>query len=372
MIQERRHTVLLAAIAILFAMGLTWAAMDLPRVINSALQAGLHSPDFQPGGMPPGQSHWLTPVRVAGYASMTLVTLAMVAGLVLEKRRLAAAGALAFFLPVFGHYAVGMLFLAGLGVLRVEWLPLVDVSTDLLRLGEIAWAPYMAVVYPAALVGADVRELVVWVLMGGGMLIFVLATMEWFRVRIQDGAVDGSSPARSSADGRSQTALARRGVYRISRHPQYLGWIVWSYGMMVFLMLHSNMGNTRVAWGMPNSLPWLVATLVIIGVALLEEIAMRRAWGEQYDAYRRKTPFLLPLPRPLQWLAAAPYRMTLRLMGVERPRTGRQVAVVVAVYLALLVAASAPFVILDWPPGAGYAGSRMGWWTFPYNVWPFQ
>jgi hypothetical protein len=37
-----------------------------------------------------------------------------------------------------------------------------------------------------------------------------------------------------------------------------------------------------------------------------------------------------------------------------------------------MIAFSAPFVIFNWPPGAHLAGSHAGWWTFPYNVFPFE
>ena len=35
----------------------------------------------------------------------------------------------------------------------------------------------------------------------------------------------------------------------------------------------------------------------------------------------------------------------------------------IAVYASILIALSVPFVLFDWPP-------RIGWWGFPYNVWP--
>ena len=62
--RKRQHTVLLAAIASVFALALTWAAVELPTAINSLLQGSLPSPSFEPGIQPPGETGWLTPVRV--------------------------------------------------------------------------------------------------------------------------------------------------------------------------------------------------------------------------------------------------------------------------------------------------------------------
>lgn len=123
---------------------------------------------------------------------------------------------------------------------------------------------------------------------------------------------------------------------------------------------HSSLYHFKISWGMPSSLPWLISTMVIIGVAMVEEIRMAKANGEAYLSFRDRTPFLLPLPSWLNSVISAPMRLVLRRPW---PENGRQVAVVVALYAVILVAASLPFAIWDWPP-------RIGWWGFPYNVWP--
>jgi hypothetical protein len=111
---------------------------------------------------------------------------------------------------------------------------------------------------------------------------------------------------------------------------------------------------------MPSSFPWLVSTMVIIGVAMIEETKMAATQSELYTSYRDRTPFLMPLPHWLNTVISAPMRLVLRR---PCPENGLQVAVVIALYTLILVAASVPFVICDWPP-------RIGWWGFPYNVWP--
>ena len=63
------------------------------------------------------------------------------AGFALERKPLSVGGALALYLPIFGYFAYAMFFLAGIGVLRVLWMPLLVVSPRLLELGSIAYAP---------------------------------------------------------------------------------------------------------------------------------------------------------------------------------------------------------------------------------------
>jgi hypothetical protein len=154
--------------------------------------------------------------------------------------------------------------------------------------------------------------------------------------------------------------VAASWLYRISRHPQYLGWIIWSYGLLLYVLRHSELYQFKIRWGMPSSLPWLISTLVIIGVAMIEEVRMAKDHGEAYTSFCDRTPFLMPLPSWLAQVISAPMRLTLRRPW---PETGGQVAAVIGVYAAILIAASIPFVIFDWPP-------RIGWWGFPYNVWP--
>jgi hypothetical protein len=178
--------------------------------------------------------------------------------------------------------------------------------------------------------------------MGVGSAIFVISTLAWLIARY------------------GQRDVADTWLYRFSRHPQYLGWIVWSYGLLLYVLRHSELYQFKIGWGMPSSLPWLVATLVIVGVAMIEEIRMTEAAGAPYTAFRERTPFLVPLPRWLACVIAAPMRVVIRRPW---PVSGGQVAAVIGVYAAILIAASVPFVVFDWPP-------RIGWWGFPYNVWP--
>jgi protein-S-isoprenylcysteine O-methyltransferase Ste14 len=337
-------TISLAALTLIFTIGLTFASVELPRIASQALLEHIETPGFDATYHPDETEAFLATgrLRIIGALGLTCTLLLIVAGLVAERRGAAVAGAMLFFLPVFGHFAASMFFLAGLAILRVLWLPILDISHQLMALGDVAYLPYAALVYPLVILGLDIRDGIPWVVMGVGSAIFIGSTLTWMKARYEGRGVADSW------------------LYRLSRHPQYLGWILWSYGMLLFVLRHSELSHFKIGWSMPSSLPWLISTLVIVGVALTEELRMARTYGTTYTVFRDRTPFLLPLPSRLRGVVAAPMRIVLRRPW---PETGAQVALVVAVYGVLLVAASVPFVIFDWPP-------RIGWWGFPYNVWP--
>jgi protein-S-isoprenylcysteine O-methyltransferase Ste14 len=209
-----------------------------------------------------------------------------------------------------------MFFLAGLGILNLVWLPVLDLSLDAGRLGEIVYLPYRLLRLPFSHWGVDVHQPVVFLLLGIGLLVFVLGTLAWFFARYRDMEV------------------VDFWIYRFSRHPQYLGWIIWSYGMLLMLM---RVSYPKRSWSIGASFPWLLATMIIVGVALMEEQSMRRFAGERYEKFRRQTPFLLPLPKfisePLTW----PSRL---FSGKRIPERAGEIAAVLVFYTLVLVGAS--------------------------------
>ena len=328
-----RSNAALTIVAVVFAAALTFGSVELPLLLNRGL-AFVFGDTLFPQGIWSGpneapseiyiQNHFLRPI---GYACLIGVLALIVLGLVAERRRLAFAGALLFFLPVFGHFAIQMFFLAGLGLLRLIWMPILDGAYGLtgdhefwlFRLGDVAFLPYMGILSLGRLVHVDLHLSLPYVMMGIGLFLFCLGVIAWFRARwLNQGT-------------------ARFWVYRFSRHPQYLGWIIWSYGLFLFFIRHHEGSYFQIGWGIPDSLPWLVSMMVIVGVALLEEIRMRRERAEEYEAYAARAPFLFPLPRLVSTAVALPMRLILRK---KRPERGVEVAVVILLYLTLLVFAS--------------------------------
>lgn len=327
--------ILSVGLAIVFTIGLSFATLEIPQLLAAALRGVIPDPGYDPSAIEKFiRDHH---VRAIGYACLGTICGLIVAGFLTRKRSLASAGAVLMFLPTFGYFASSMFFLAGLGILRVPWMPIWDASFDLLKLGDVAYLPYMAVVYPLSLVcgsptsGSDVREIIGVFVVMVGLFIFLLGTITWLYGKYQKkGVIDFW-------------------IYKYSRHPQYLGFIIWSYGVMILAAL------TPVVKGGVNpgaSLPWLLSSLVIIGIALNEEIMMVKKYGQVYLEYQKRTPFMLPVGRFISSAISTPARI---LFHTNLPQSRMQIAVILVIYFVFLVLVSLPFVLLQWPPLPGWS-----------------
>ena len=311
----------LILLTLVFTVGLTYASVELPALASRLLMEHLDTPGFDPTYHQEETEAFIGGhhLRTIGCVGLVLTIVLIGFGLGAERRGLAAAGALLFFLPVFGHFAASMFFLAGLAILRVIWLPILEISHEVMALGDVVYLPYAAVVWPLVNLGWDIRDQLPWPVMGLGIAIFTASTLTWMKARFEGRGVADSW------------------LYRISRHPQYLGWIVWSYG--VYLLLLQNRYPKR-SWGISANLPWLISTIAIIGVAMMEELNMRQKHGEEYEAYRRSAPFLFPVPGFIERLFALPFRLLFRK---ERPDRRREVVTVLLLYTVLFIGASSLF-----------------------------
>jgi protein-S-isoprenylcysteine O-methyltransferase Ste14 len=344
-------TVLAGLAAVVATVALTYLTIELPRWLAGLVEEWVEIPGYYRAIEPEdlqqyneiGSRSWAAVSRfieanhlyAIAWVCLALASAAIVGGLVLRRGALAALGAIALFMPVIGSYAGSMVFLLGIGILRVVWLP--AWGTGIMALGDVAYLPYMAVVWPAWQVGLDVRFALAYLAVGAGLLVFVVATAQWF-----NGHLSG-------------TPLQTGGIYRYSRHPQYLGWIAWSWGMT----LHSALQPMPYGGFNPGgALAWTVATIVIVAVAWLEEARMVERKVPGYAAYRARTPFLLPLPRLVRRLAAAPLRV---VSPDGLPRRGTRILLAAALYLGLAMVLSLPFAVLDWPP--------LDWWAWPGYTW---
>jgi protein-S-isoprenylcysteine O-methyltransferase Ste14 len=320
----------ISLLAVVFTVALTFATLQLPRIVGNWLSS--YFPDIHPVMEPERVAQFMTIARPVGYACLGIIAMFIVAGLVTGRRKLSILGSLAFFLPTFGYFFASMFFLAGLGILRVVFIPFWDPSVNLMNFGDISYLPYMAMVYPFWLARVDIRMVVSWIAIGLGLFIFVLGTITWFY---------GKAQKRKTVDF---------WIYRHSRHPQYLGFIIWSYGVMLIA------AQQPVPMGGSNpgaSLPWLLTSLAVVCIALAEENRMRKEDSERYSQYTARVPFMFHLPKFVSTVVAAPVRFALRK---DRPETGKELVATFAVYATLLILLSSPFILLDFPPGIGWSG----------------
>ena len=200
----------------------------------------------------------------------------------------------------------------------------------------------MAVVYPFSLVGIDVRNVIAYLCVGVGFFLFVLGIVAWFY---------GKSSRRETVTF---------WIYRYSRHPQYLGFIIWSFGVMLLASFKP------VPWGGQNpgaSLPWLISTLVVICMALWEEVKMSRADKEAYLKYREGAPFMFPIPRLLVSAVTFPVRV---LFKRSHPENRKEVIGTFAAYALILLSLSGVFLTI-WHPRQD---SGQNWYLWPFGYPP--
>jgi len=318
------HGFFLTSLAVVFTIGLTFASIELPSLLSSLLYRTIphpagdsHADDLSVFRTELYIQHYH--IRLIGYISLALVIMLIAAGFITKRSGLASAGAFVFLLPIFAQFAGVMFFLAGLGILNLIWLPILDTSFKFLSLGDIAYVPYRILSYLSSLFSFDIHTPLVYALTGLGLLIFFLGTVAWLYARFQ------------------KRNIADFWIYRLSRHPQYLGWIIWSYGLLIYLM---RIHYPKRSWGIPSSLPWLLSSMVIVGVAMLEELKMQSVSGQEYETYRRRVSFMLPMPRFVSKIASFPMRLIIRK---EYPERKREVAATIALYTAMLIALSVIF-----------------------------
>lgn len=334
--REKHHVlsdVVLALLAFVFTLALTFATLELPRIVNSVLVsyfADVPTDVLRRGFEPPSIGPFMALARLLGYASLAIVVVLVVVGFITQRRRLSFLGSFAFFIPTFGYFAASMFILAGVGILRVMWLPFWDSYPILMELGDVAYAPYWAVMYPSTvLLGAQqsnqIGNLLAYLIIMVGLLVFWFGTFAWFRGRINGRRILDFS------------------IYKYSRHPQYLGFILWTYGV---LLLATQAPNPFWVRQPEPSFPWLISTLLIICLALNEEVFMIRRFGKRYSRYRGEVPFMLPVPHFLSKILAAP---NLSMLKRTLPENGKEVLytfvtyfIVFALLSILILAFQAP------------------------------
>jgi len=80
--------------------------------------------------------------------------------------------------------------------------------------------------------------------------------------------------------------LVKTGFYSVVRHPQYLGILVAAFG---FPFLGTSLRLVSL-------MSWVILVFAYVWLAQREEAVLQEKHGEEYLAYKRIVPFILPLP----------------------------------------------------------------------------
>ena len=83
----------------------------------------------------------------------------------------------------------------------------------------------------------------------------------------------------------AQEELVIDGLYADVRHPQYLGFLVLTFGMLI-------------QWStLPTLLMWPLLVVLYFRLAKQEEKEMEAKFGDKFKEYKGKVPMFLPLPK---------------------------------------------------------------------------
>ena len=327
-------------LSLIFTIALIYSTFEIPRIANYILL--IINPDKVVAVEQYGIiSNWeaievsINALRPIGYASLIITIILIALGFSSKWRPISILGSLTLYLPVFGYFAFTMFFLAGIGILRLLWLPLFDISPYTLELGSITFLPYrildyilahtLNAIYGDSTFTSNVLHkmhlILTLTIMGMGILVFLLGALTWFYSRYEG------------------LNFANIWIYKYLRHPQYLGVLLWSYSL---LLLSTILPIRKDGYVPPPSLPWLILVLLLIGLSLIEEIDMSKKFGKYYDQYRKKTSFMVPLPKKFSHLLSAPARFFIKK---NYPQNRKEVLFIVSFYAIFFILLSIPLII---------------------------
>ncbi len=324
-------------LAFIFMFALDFLMSELLRLICLLLREPF--PDYGVDSI--AQTLAENQLRPLGYLCFLSVLLLIFLGFLSKRSKLTFLGSFAFYLPIFGHFAGSMFLFAGIGILRVMWIPLLDIfSIDLLMFGDIALFPYHLLREIVLVLGRGTPLMELIAILGGrkqvyaydfaisfsnamisaGMLIFLFSVMTW---------IYGQYTSQLIHDF---------WIYKYSRHPQYLGLLMWSYGILI------QVGTFPYAFGgyVPiPSFPWVISALIIIGIAMQEELNLHEKKPDAYVAYCEKTSFILPLPRQLSRFIT---RINSLFIRKARPEHTKDILILLGVYCCISIVLSSIYI----------------------------
>ncbi len=146
--------------------------------------------------------------------------------------------------------------------------------------------------------GASVFVIMLAALAGYARVYSNIAVLSWIGIAVFSSgllieSIADAQKFRFKNNAKHKGQWIDEGIWRASRHPNYLGEImVWSG---IYLVIASSLTTTSLLIALLSPLYILVLLLFVSGIPLLEKSAQKR-WGDQkeYNKYKHEVPLLIP------------------------------------------------------------------------------
>lgn len=314
-----------------FTITILYSTLQLPILVNEFLRKqfidyGLNWQDAE---------KFIETIKPIGYIGLIITLSLIVLGFILKNRKITFIGSLALYLPTFSYFASTMFFLAGIGILRILWLPIIELSPgetwpekiyfakNIFELGDIVYLPYDIIRLVISFIGF---------LSNNTELANLFDIMSFFAITLLSAVIFFLACTIWLYNKFIKQNIITSGIYKYSRHPQYLSFILWTYA----LLLYDKYIFTPPKGGYFASPPliWLSTAIIIIALALHEEKSMIKCHGIEYIQYRNRTNFLIPLPKKVTKILTYP---TKKLFKKSLPEKNREIFITLAVYYLTLI-----------------------------------
>jgi protein-S-isoprenylcysteine O-methyltransferase Ste14 len=298
-------------LGILFTITLFYLTLELSNILHELLK-----PIFSGFPSLPVPIPYL---QVIGLICFCIILIVIILGFIIKKVTISSVGSFILFMPTFAHFLTAMFLLLGIQVLQIILLPLGISEYNILSFGTIIKLPYIIIEYFASF-SLDKYLFVSYFCYGIiliGLMTFSYGLITWFQGVLKKKEINDFS------------------IYKYSRHPQYLGYLIWSYGIYLLTLIPKGWPYGSIQF--EYTFIWFLSALIIIGVALYEEILMIEKFPEKFVEYRKKASFLIPMPKKLKSLFTMPIRIVFKK---ELPENRREILFLLAYYGLLIISIS--------------------------------
>jgi len=317
-------------VSAVFSYALLYSTLELPNVLNKLLEGVI--PHYGISEIEEAE-RFVNSVRPLGYFCLITIIFLIIIGFALKKYKLSFLGSFTLLLPTFSYFASVMFFLAGVGILRLIWLPFLELfpgssiyekismASSLLELGDIVYLPYDAlrfllnIAVGEYLPGLDETLFLTITIVSS--IVFFISCATWFYFRFQN------------------SGFIKSFIYKYSRHPQYFSFLLWSYGLLIYDKYVFI--APRGGYFAPPPFFWSVFSFLLIGIALREEKMMLEKYGEKYEKYRSTTPFMMPVSKTVGRVLTLPVKLAFKKTYPEKTI---EIMSILAIYFLIILALS--------------------------------